>query len=265
MASPVSKLRPAKSRAEWQLVEPAYGPGLGARASIGLIALGTDKVGEIDTREFLSGIDGVAMFTTRIPMAEVATPQSLAAMGPHLEEAARRIIPGSKLDAIAFSCTSGTVAIGCGNVRKSIGQARPGIEVATPVEAGAEALRRLGAKRITLMVPYLIDTANLISGFFEEGGFEILAKATFNLGGDPDMNRVSAESLIETGARVFDPRSDALFLSCTGLYTSPVVQRLEQRIGKPVVTSNQAVAWHALRLAGITDKVKGRGILFETQ
>ena len=83
-------------------------------------------------------------------------------------------------------------------------------------------------------------------------------------GGDPDMNKVSAESLIETGARVFDPGSDALFLSCTGLYTSPVVARLESRIGKPVVTSNQAIAWHALRLTGVADKVKGKGVLFET-
>jgi maleate isomerase len=256
-----SKLRQATG--DWRIVAPAFGPEPGHRASIGVIALGTDRVGEVDTRDFLSGIDGVAMFTTRVPMAETATPESLAAMGPHLEEAARRIVTGAKLGAIGFSCTSGTVAIGCANVRNSIRRARPGTPVTTPMEAGAEALKKLGAKRITLLVPYLPRTADLVAGFFEEHGFEIVRRATFNLDGDPDMNRLSADCLVETGAAVFDPASDALFLSCTGLATFDVVARLEARIDKPVVTSNQALAWASLRAAGVNDKLEGRGVLLE--
>jgi maleate isomerase len=247
----------------WERLEPRLGEAPGARAALGLIALATDRVGAYDTETYLQGLDGVAMFSTRIPMAEVATPQTLAAVGPHIEGATRLLVPGSRLDAVGFSCTSGTVAIGVEKVRAAIQKVRPGIHVSTPIEAGAEGLRSFGAKRISLLVPYLVATADLIGGYFEAHGFTIDRKATFELGGDPDMNRVSVESLVESGRRVCHPDSDALFISCTGLCTARAIAPLEAALGKPVVTSNQALAWHLLRLAGAKDTPKGFGSLFE--
>jgi len=250
--------------AGWDRVEAKFWAGPGSRCSIGLLALATDRVGEPDTRAFLAGLDGVDMFTTRVPMSPVATPESLAAMGPHLEAAARLLVPGSRLDVIGFSCTSGTVAIGCAEVAVAIRRARPGIAVTTPIEAGAEALRRLGCRRISLLAPYRPATADLVAGFFADQGFALDARATFDLDGDPDMNRVTGESLIAAARRVLHADSDALFLSCTGLRTAPVIAAIEHAIGKPVVTSNQALAWHALRLGKVGDRVAGRGRLFET-
>jgi maleate isomerase len=251
------------STAGWDRAEARLGAGPGSRCAIGLLALATDRVGEPDTREFLAGLDGVDMFTTRVPMSPVATPESLAAMGPHLEAATGLLVPGSRLDVVGFSCTSGTVAIGCAEVALAIRRARPGIAVTTPVEAGAEALRQLGCRRISLLAPYRPATADLVAGFFADQGFAIDAKATFDLDGDPDMNRVTAECLIAAARRVLHADSDALFLSCTGLRTAPVIAAIEDAIGKPVVTSNQALAWHALRLAKVRDRLAGRGRLFE--
>jgi maleate isomerase len=203
------------------------------------------------------------MFATRVPMATLATPATLAAMGAHLEAAAKLLVPGSRLDVIGFSCTSGTVAIGCHEVTQAIRRARPGIAVSTPIEAGAEGLRQLGCRRISLLAPYRPETADLVSGFFEDQGFAIDRKATFDLDGDPDMNRVSPEALIAAGRRIVHADSDALFISCTGLRTAPIVAALEKAVGRPVVTSNQALAWHALRLGNVPDRVTGRGRLFE--
>jgi maleate isomerase len=248
----------------WDRLQADLGSGPGARLSLGLVTLATDRVGEPDTKDFLSGLEGVEVFTTRVPMSPVATPESLAAMAPHLEAAARLLVPGSRLDVIGFSCTSGTVAIGCGEVAQAIRRARPGIAVTTPIEAGAEGLRRLGCRRISLLVPYRPATADLVSGFFEDQGFTIDRRATFDLDGDPDMNRVTPEDLITAGTRIVHADSDALFISCTGLPTAGVVAALEQAIGRPVVTSNQALAWHALRLADVEDRLTGRGRLFET-
>lgn len=250
--------------AGWERIEARFGAGPGSRCSIGLLALATDRVGEPDTKEFLAGIEGVEVFTTRVPMSPVATPETLAAMGPHLEAAADLLVPGSRLDVIGFSCTSGTVAIGCAEVARAIRGARPGIAVTTPVEAGAEALKRLGCRRISLLAPYRPATADLVAGFFADQGFAIDARATFDLDGDPDMNRVTGESLIAAARRVLHGDSDALFLSCTGLRTAPVVAAIEDAIGKPVVTSNQALAWRALRIAKVPDRVAGKGRLFET-
>ena len=252
---------PLLRRDNWERLNPQFGEEIGHRASIGLLALSTDRAGAFDTEEFLR-TKGVAMFSTRIPMAPVATPETLAAMAVHLSDATRLLVPGSRLDVVGFSCTSGTVAIGIDRVHEAIRAARPGVRVTTPIEAGYEALRRLGAERITLVVPYLVKTANLVSGFFEQKGIEILRRATFELDGDPDMNRLSPEALIEATIATDTLESEAVFISCTGLRTAPVISVLEQRLGKPVVTSNQALAWHALRLAGITDRLEAKGLLF---
>jgi maleate isomerase len=248
----------------WQTLTPAYGPEIGQRASIGLIALATDRAGAYDFEHYLRPVEGIAVFSTRLPMAPVATPETLAAMGPHMAEAARQLVPGSRLDVVAYSCTSGTVAVGLDKVRQAIRSVRPGIPVTTPVGDGASALKALGCRRISFLCPYRYETAELVTGFLRDQGFEIIRQATFNLDGDPDMNRVSSQCLIDAGRRAFDPASEGLFISCTGLQTMPVVAALEQQLGKPVVTSNQALAWASLRAAGVDERLSGRGLLFAT-
>ena len=87
--------------------------------------------------------------------------------------------------------------------------------------------------------------------------------ATFDLGGDPEMNRVSPGVLAKGARAVDDPASEAIFISCTGLRTAAIVEAIEKELGKPVVTSNQALAWEALRVAGVAEALPGRGRLFE--
>jgi maleate isomerase len=246
----------------WPRLVPEFGTGPGRRASIGLLALATDRVGALDTEDFLP-VEGVAVFSTRVPMSPVATPESLRAMGDHLEEATRLLVPGSKLDVVGFSCTSGTIAIGEDKVREAICAACPTSHVTTPIRAGITALRRLGARRISLLVPYLVPTAQLVCDFFEDGGFTIERRATFDLRGDPEMNLLSPEALISGAMQIDTEESDAVFISCTGLQTRNVVAEAERRLGKPVVTSNQALAWHSLRLAKVEDRLPDRGSLFE--
>jgi len=252
----------AKER--WRRLEADY-EAVAPLPVIGIIGLATDRVGIPDFEDFLAAASGrIAVFSTRIAMSPVATPATLAAMGAHLEAAAGLIVPHGRLDVVGFSCTSGTVAIGPDRVGAAITAARPGVAVSTPMQAGAKALQRLGARRIALLTPYLVPTAELVAGFFEAEGFSLAACATFELGGDPEMNRVTADCLIGAASDLAGRAgaSDAVFISCTGLRTFPVVARLEARLGRPVVTSNQALAWDCLRLAGVHDRLPGRGRLF---
>jgi len=59
-----------------------------------------------------------------------------------------------------------------------------------------------------------------------------------------------------------DDRADACFLSCTTIRSVAAIEALERDLGMPVVTSNQAMAWHALRTGGVMDKMQGFGRLF---
>ena len=56
--------------------------------------------------------------------------------------------------------------------------------------------------------------------------------------------------------------ADAYFISCAQVRAAEVIETLERDLQRPVVTSNQAAAWHCLRESGIRDKVAGFGTLF---
>jgi maleate isomerase len=249
----------------WEQPLATYTSGPGSRASLGLIQLATDRVSDTDTRAFLSGLDNVDLFSTRIPMSDRVTTENLRAVEPYLSEAAQRIVPQSRLDGIGFSCTSGTVAIGIDVVHEAIKRGRPGTPVTTPIEAAILALRTLSIRRIAFLAPYQLATARLVADVLERSGFDIVRKATFGLDGDLDMNRLSAECLIKAGSDLASGGAEALFISCTGVATFPVVARLEGITGKPVVTSNQALAWHLARLSGVDNVLPDRGRLFEYQ
>lgn len=245
-----------------QRLTAQYAETINPVASLGFIGLATDRASLRDFCDFTDAFDGVQVFPTRIPSAETATPETLAAMEAHLADAARMLVPGQPLQSISYSCTSGTIAIGVDTVHARIGAVRPECAVVTPIEAAMTALKTLGCRRISLLMPYLMTTADMVADYFEQHGFTLDSTATFDLGGDPDMNRVSFESLYEAGVATCADDSDALFISCTGWRTQPVIERLETTLNKPVITSNQALAWSALRTAGVSQRAQGLGRLF---
>ena len=126
-----------------------------------------------------------------------------------------------------------------------------------------EALRRLACRRISLLMPYLMPTAEMVADFFEAEGFTLDRIATFDLPGDAAINTVSAERIADAGRELCAPESDALFISCTGWRTHSVIDRLETALQRPVLTSNQTLAWSALRSAGVKDQTHGQGTVFE--
>jgi maleate isomerase len=249
-------------RETWERVGLTSPPQSNIRARFGIIALATDRVGVSDFEAFLSSVAGLEIFSTRVPMGPVATPETLFAIKAGLRSSAELLVPGSPLNVVAFSCTSGSVAIGTKEVASAIHEARPGVRVSTPIEGGVRGLRAVNAARISLLVPYREETANLVAGYFEDAGLTIDRRATLDLDGDIQMNAVDERSLFDSACKVMGARSEALFISCTGLRTARVVSRIEERIGRPVLTSNQVLAWDCLRLAGLSDQLQGRGRLF---
>ena len=236
--------------------------GPGAVASIGLIGLSVDRASVLDCGNFLARFPGADTFVTRVPMSPVCTPETLAEMGGHLATAASLLVPESPLHAIAFSCTTGLVAIGAERVHSAIAEGRPGVPVVTPLEAAAKGFVRLGVRRLSILAPYHTDACDLIAGHFEGAGFTLDRCTTFDLDGDLQMNRLSGAALKAGAMQALHPQSDALFISCTALRTSGIVADLEALLGVPVVTSNQATVWDCLMHAGVPDLSRGEGRLF---
>lgn len=236
--------------------------GIAARARIGLIVLATDHTIEHEFRQLLQ-IPGVAFYETRIENAPEINPTTLAAMEAGLAGAARVILPGIPLDVVAYGCTSASVVIGEEKVFERIREARPGVKCTTPVTALQAAMKAMGGKRIALLTPYIDSVNRRFKTYLEARGIEVPVIGSFNHEDDNEVARISTASIhaaaLELGRH---PAVDAVFISCTSLRVAAIAEGLEQELGKPVTSSNHAMAWHCLRLAGISEPIDGWGRLF---
>jgi maleate isomerase len=237
--------------------------GLAARASIGLIVLATDQTIEHEYRLMCGGMPGVAVYHSRIYNDARIAPETLRQMEGGIAEAARLILPGIRLDVVGFGCTSATMVMGEETIGARIREGRPGVATTTPITGAFAAFRALGARRLAVLTPYSDEVNAGIRRYLEGRGVEVVAFGSFN---EPDDIKVAAitEAAIADAAADLVPGSgaEALFVSCTSLRVVERITELEARIGVPVTSSNHAMGWHSLRLAGVADARPQFGRLF---
>jgi maleate isomerase len=236
--------------------------GIGARAAIGLIVLSSDQTIEHEFRR-LTALDGVALYQSRIENDSRITPETLMAMRARIAEATDVILPGMALDVVAFACTSASMVIGEERVFELIRSARPEVRCTTPITAAFEAFRALDARRIALLTPYRQDINHFMRDYIEARGFAVPVMGSFNEEDDRRAARIDAASIRKAALELGrSPEVDAVFVSCTSLRLVDAVGAIEDELGKPVTSSNHALAWHCLRLAGIDQCRSGFGTLF---
>lgn len=219
---------------------------------IGLIALATDHTSEVDFRRMVAS-ERIGVYVARIPYANPTTPDNLRKMQPSLTAGAALILPEEPLDAICYSCTSASVVIGDAEIEAAVQVAKPGVPVVTPPMAGVRGLKALGAERISILTPYTVETSRPMAAYFASHGFDIVSFTCLGFEDDREMARIPPASLVELARKATQAQAEALFVSCTALRAAIAVPGMEEAIGRPVVTSNQASAWNCLRLCG--DKV----------
>ena len=108
------------------------------------------------------------------------------------------------------------------------------------------AIAAFNARRVSILTPYTREVNEQVAGYFAGRGLEVLNIAGFDIESDADMSCVSLESIYRAAVEICHPEAELLFISCTALRASRVAERIEASLGRPVVTSNQAMAWHAL-------------------
>lgn len=228
----------------------AFDAGPGAAARIGLLLLGTDLISERALADMLAPDDRVGLFTTRLRNANPTTVANLAEHGPEIAAAADRLLPGMRLDAMVYGCTSGSIVLGYDTVAREIHRVRPGLPVTTPAHAAVAALRTLNVNRLALITPYTTDVHDTVAKFLNAQSFSIAAAGSFGLTDDGDMACVTPLSIAAAIETMDLNGADGIFISCTALRASEAIGTLERTLGLPVVTSHQALLWHALRAVG---------------
>ena len=239
------------------------GSGIASRARIGLIVLATDFTIEHEWRKIMTGLDGVALYESRIRNDAQITPETLRAMEPRIAAAADVILPGSRLDVVAFGCTSAAMAIGEKKVFERIRSVRPDAKCTTPITAAFAAFRALGARRIGVLTPYRADVNRIVADYIRARGFEVPVFGSFNEQDDGIVARIAPASIRKGVAAIMSHAAvDAVFVSCTSVRLAEAVREIEAEIAIPITSSNHAMAWHALRLAGVNEALPQWGKLF---
>jgi len=230
---------------------------------IGLIALASDYTIE---KDFINVIKNkkIDFFVNRIECFNPLTSENLIKMSEKVTEVTKDILPDEKIDCVVYGCTSGTIAAGYDSIEKKIKKAKPEAEVTTPSTASVKALKRLNINKIAVFTPYPKKLNDEVVKFFNNENFQITSNSYFDIESDIDIGKVDPDYLYDVLSNMDLNDADALFVSCTALPVLSIIDKLEKKIGKIVLSSNQALIWDTLEKIGENDSIKGFGKLFLT-
>jgi maleate isomerase len=169
--------------------------------AIGLVALATDHVCELDLRQIIPQ-DRLPLYVGRIGFAPEITVATLGAMRDGITAAASLILAGGRLDVLAYGCTSGTMVIGEDEVFARLRAARPGIACTSPPTAALAALQALGLRRIAVLTPYTEDVNRRVVEYFTARGLDIAAFGAFDKGSDAEIAAIAPASIVEAALGV---------------------------------------------------------------
>jgi len=228
---------------------------------IGLIALASDFMIE---KDFLNIIKdkNIDFFVNRIKCYNPLTSENLIKMSEEVTDVTSDILPDEKIDCVVYGCTSGTIAAGHDSIEKKIKLAKPEAKVTTPSTAAITALKKLNIKKISIFTPYPKKLNNEVVDFFKNEKFEITSNSYFDIESDIDIGKVDPDYLYDVLINMDHKDADALFVSCTALPVLSIIDKLEKKINKFVLSSNQALIWDTLEKIGKNNSINGFGKLF---
>jgi maleate isomerase len=206
---------------------------------------------------------GVTVHITRFEATDEQTVKVFEeqANSPDIETAARHLsVIGP--DAIAYACTAGSFINGAGKDLEIIRRMEKvcGVPCTTTSTALAKAAEALGVNRLAVAAPYPDDVTGRLRAFLEGNDFKVVSLESLGLTCDICMQPAGTAYRLAKETDV--PEAEAVLISCTNLRTVEILESLEQDLGKPVISANQATVWEMLRLAGVNPRCEGLGALY---
>jgi maleate isomerase len=207
--------------------------------------------------------DGVSVHFARMLMPDGTSPERIIEMDRTDGIRSIHQLTSCRPHAIAYGCTASSIVQGHAfdaHLREEIRRIA-GVPGTSATNSIFTACAKLGMKRVTAISPYTeaVDTAE--HRFFAEGGLDTIAGACLGISDGFRLAEPAPEAILDFALGAWDPASDGMIIACLNFRSHPIIDALETRIGKPVVTSTQATLWHVLRLAGIDTPIPGYGRL----
>jgi maleate cis-trans isomerase len=230
----------------------------GARLRAGVIVPSGNTVAEPEIAAMLP--PGVTASITRLPLTG-SGPAEIAAMTAGAG-AAVRLLADARPDLIAFHCTAATTTTQ--RQRDELERAlseNADCPTLTTGDALLAAFARLRLRCVVLVTPYFAEVHRQEEKFLADHDIEVIGGGYLGLETNTEMGQLSPAELYEFALKQRTAGADGYLYSCTAIRTAPIIDTLEDALGAPVITSNQAISWHMLRSGQIDDQVDGYGTL----
>ena len=239
----------------YSLMEPAS-------TQIGMLVLQSDETLEADLRRLMPST--VELLVSRVPSSTEVTAETLGKMAGELTKAAELLPRGATCKAVGYGCTSATAQLGSGKVAELIGAGVKTKQITEPVSALVAACKSQNVSNIGMISPYIAEVSSKLQMTLAENGIATRKFASFNEPIEASVVRITQASVKDAAiAMGKDGNCDAIFLSCTNLRTLDVIDQIEQAIGKPVMSSNQVLAWDLLRRTSVPERGETPGCLWQ--
>jgi len=229
---------------------------------IGLITLASDFRIEKDFNNIIYGKE-IDLFSNRIHCYNPLTNETLKKMADDITDVAKEILPDQKLDCVAYGCTSGTIAAGYNLIFDKVNLAKPNTKDTTPITSAIKALKKLNINKISIFTPYTDEINQSVAEYFKKENIEVVSLTYFDIASDLDIGKVDPDYLFEVLSKIDLSTSDALFVSCTALPVLSLIDKLEKKLGKVVLSSNQTLIWDTLKEINYNKSIDGFGQLFK--
>jgi maleate cis-trans isomerase len=171
---------------------------------------------------------------------------------------------GASLDSVVWACTSGSFVFGWDGATAQVEAlgAVAGVPASSTSFAFVDACARLGVTRVAVGATYPDDVAERFVAFLGVAGIEVLSLSAKGIITAAEVGTLPRETVLEFAAAADHPDAQAVLLPDTALHTIGLLDALDARLGKPVLTANQVSIWQGLRLAGADAPRPGFGALF---
>jgi maleate isomerase len=131
----------------------------------------------------------------------------------------------------------------------------------TAARTVVDALNILGTRRVALAAPFVPEVLTNSRRFLENNGFEVVAAEGLAFTDNYSIALIDLDTVRELVRRVNTPKAEAIIIPGGNMPCLSIVEEMEEELGKPVVTTNQAGIWALLRFLGGFDHLTGLGHL----
>lgn len=221
----------------------------GWRGRLGLIVPSSNTTNEPEFYDHLP--EGVSLHTARMYLEE-ANAGTLEEMADEVERCTD-LLATADVDVIAYGCTTGSLVKGPGYDEEI--EARIEDRAGVPTVATAASIKRafnaLDLQSLAISTPYIQDLNEREEDFLKEAGYEVAVIEGLELEANSAIGSRTPEVAYRQTRALNHSDADGVFVSCTNYRTFEIIERLEADLGSPVVTSNQATLWDALKTLGV--------------